>query len=67
MAATVLWLIASAAFSTYATHFGSYNKTYGALAAVVVLMLWLYLSVLCVLVGGEINAELERRTAVPKL
>ncbi len=60
VAATALWLIASAAFSTYATHFGSYNKTYGTLAAVVVLMLWLYLSVLCVLVGGEINAELER-------
>ena len=62
-AATVLWLVASAAFSTWATHFGSYNKTYGALAAVVVLMLWLYLSVLCVLVGGELNAELEHRAA----
>ena len=59
-AATALWLVASALFTTYATHFGSYNKTYGTLAAVVVLMVWLYLSVICVLVGGEINAELER-------
>jgi membrane protein len=64
-AATALWVVVSALFSIYVTHFGSYNKTYGALAAVVVLMLWLYLSALCVLLGGEINAELDRQSDTP--
>jgi len=59
------WLVASALFSLYVSHFGSYNKTYGALAAVVVLMLWLYLTVLCVLLGGEIDAEFDRRRLPP--
>jgi len=60
--ATALWLVASALFSLYANHFGSYNKTYGSLAAVVVMMLWLYLTAACVLVGAELNAELEHQT-----
>lgn len=58
--ATLLWLGASAGFSMYASHFGSYNKTYGSMAGVVVLMLWLYITALCVLLGGEIDAELEQ-------
>ncbi len=62
-AATVLWIAASFAFSFYASHFGSYNKTYGSMAAVVVLMLWLFITALCVLVGAELNAELEHQTA----
>lgn len=61
--ATVLWLAASALFSLYAANFGSYNKTYGAMAGVVLLMLWLYITALCVLLGAEINAELEHQTA----
>lgn len=61
--ATVIWLVASAAFSFYASRFGSYNETYGAMGAVVVLMLFLYLTSLCVLLGAEINAELEHQTA----
>jgi len=60
--ATVLWIVASVLFSLYVSNFGSYNKTYGALAGVVVLMLWLYLTSYLVLLGAEINAESERQT-----
>jgi membrane protein len=62
-AATVAWLVACAAFSFYASRFGSYNETYGAMASVVVLMLWLYLTAVCVILGAEINAEMEHQTA----
>jgi membrane protein len=61
--ATILWVLASVLFSLYAQHFGSYNKTYGSLGAVVVLMLWLYLSAFALLLGGEINAESEHQTS----
>ena len=57
--ATAAWLIASAVFTFYAGHFGSYTKTYGALAGVVMLMLWLFITALCVLIGAEINAALD--------
>jgi membrane protein len=60
--ATVLWLAGSAAFSLYVDNFGSYNRTYGALAGVIVLLLWLYLTSYVVLLGAEINAEAERQT-----
>jgi membrane protein len=63
LVATVLWVASSALFSFYASHFGSYNKTYGSLGAVIVLMMWLYISAFVVLLGGEINAELEHQTA----
>jgi membrane protein len=62
LVATVLWIIGSIAFSLYVNNFGSYNKTYGAIAGVVVLMLWLYLTSYIVLLGAEINAESERQT-----
>ena len=55
-------IAASAGLSWYVTNFGSYDETYGSLAAVVVLMLWIWLSTVMVLVGAEVNAELDRRT-----
>lgn len=61
--ATVLWLVASLGFSLYVDNFGSYNKTYGALAGVVVMLLWLWLTMYVVLLGAEINAEAEQQTA----
>jgi membrane protein len=60
--ATVVWLIASIAFSFYISHFSSYNKTYGSTAAIVILMLWFWISALVVLIGAEINAEMEGQT-----
>lgn len=60
--ATVLWIVGSVLFSVYVNNFGSYNKTYGALAGVIVLMLWLFLTSYIVLLGAEINAESERQT-----
>jgi membrane protein len=60
--ATGLWLLASIGFAIYAQRFGSYNKMYGVLGAVIVLMLWLFISAYVVLIGGEFNGELERQT-----
>ncbi|HEX2894843.1 MAG TPA: YihY/virulence factor BrkB family protein [Marmoricola sp.] len=61
--ASVIWLVASLGFSLYVSHFSSYSKTYGALAGVVVLLLWLWISTFIVLLGAEINAEAEQQTA----
>ena len=61
--AVVGWLIASAGFSLYVTRFGSYNETYGSLGAIVVVLLWMFITALVVLVGAEFNAELEHQTA----
>jgi membrane protein len=61
--ATLLWVVASIGFSIYATFFGNYNKTYGALAGVIVLMFWLFLSAFVVLLGAELNTEMELQTA----
>ena len=59
----VLWLAVSFAFKGYLHFFDSYSKTYGSLGAVIVLMLWLYLTAAAVLIGGEINAEIENAAA----
>jgi membrane protein len=61
--ATVLWILASIGFSVYVNAFGNYNKTYGALAGIIILMFWLYLTAVIVLVGAELNTEMELQTA----
>jgi membrane protein len=61
--ATLLWVLASVGFSIYANSFGNYNKTYGALAGVIILMFWLFLTSFVVLVGAELNTEMELQTA----
>jgi len=63
--ATLVWLLASAAFSFYVANFGRYDATYGSLGAVIVLLFWLYLSFFIVLLGAEINAERKFRTGQP--
>jgi membrane protein len=57
--ATLLWLVGSLGFRVYVVNFGSYNETYGLVGGVMVLMLWLYLSGLAIIVGAEMNAEIE--------
>jgi membrane protein len=61
--ATLLWVLATIGFAIYANFFGNYNKTYGALAGVIILMFWLFLSAFVVLVGAELNTEMELQTA----
>lgn len=60
--ASVGFVVASALFSWYASEFGNFNKTYGSMGAVIVLMMWFYISSFVILLGGEINAELEHQT-----
>jgi membrane protein len=61
--ATALWIVGSVLFSLYVGKFATYNKTYGSLGAVVVLLMWLWLSAYAVLIGAELNAEMEHQTA----
>lgn len=61
--ATVLWVIASGAFAIYVANFGNYDQTYGSLGAVIILMLWFYITAFIILLGAELNAELEHQTA----
>jgi len=58
--AVIVWLLASGLFAVYVSMFGSYNKAWGSLAAVIVMLTWLWLSALAILFGAEINAEAER-------
>ena len=58
--AIVVWVIASLAFGLYVANFSSYNKTYGALAGVIVFLLWLWITNLALLFGAELDSELER-------
>jgi hypothetical protein len=59
----VLWLLVSFGFRTYLHFFNSYSATYGTLGAVIILMLWLYLTGAAILVGGEVNSEIENAAA----
>jgi membrane protein len=62
--AVIGWVIASLAFAFYVANFGSYNKTYGALAGPIVFLVWLWISNVMILLGAEFNAELERSRAI---
>jgi membrane protein len=61
--ATALWLLGSAGFTVYVSKLGNYDKIYGSISAVVILLLWLYLSAYVILLGAELNAEIDRQTA----
>ena len=63
MVATLLWLLASAGFSYYVGHVASYDATYGPLGAVIGIMMWFFVTAYVVLLGAELNAELEMQTA----
>ena len=58
--AVVVWILASAAFGLFVANFGSYNKTYGSLGAIVIFLVWLWLTNVAILLGAELNAEIER-------
>lgn len=60
--ATLIWVVASVGFSLYVSNFGSYAKTYGAVAGIVILLLWLFITAYAILLGAEINAESEQQT-----
>ena len=62
--AIAVWLIASALFALYVANFSSYNKTYGSLAAIVVFLVWLWISNAALLLGAQLNAELERERLI---
>jgi YihY family inner membrane protein len=62
--AIVIWLVASAGFAFYVANFSSYNKTYGSLAALIIFLVWVWMSNVAILLGAELNAELERGRAI---
>ena len=61
-----MWVLASLGFRWYASHFGEYQKTYGAIGGVIVALLWLYASGLAILVGAELNAAVEQTAGEPQ-
>ena len=66
VAATALWILGSIGFTTYVSKVGSYDKTYGSLGGVIVLLLWFYLTAYVILAGAVLNAEIERQTTRAK-
>jgi membrane protein len=63
--ATAIWLVASGVFAFYTSHFGSYDKTWGSIAGVIVMLIWLWLAACALLLGAELNAEVERSREPP--
>jgi membrane protein len=66
-AAVFVWLLVSGLFAFYTSHFSSYNKAWGSLAAVIVMLVWLWMTSLALLFGGELNAEAERRRTARRI
>ncbi len=66
LVASVLWIVVTLGFRTYVTNFGSYNKTYGTIGAVIILLTWMYLTMLVILAGGELNSEIHHGTGAVK-
>jgi membrane protein len=64
LVAVVIWLVASGLFAVYLANFASYNKTYGSLAGAVIFLVWLWVTNVAILLGAELNAELERERAI---
>jgi membrane protein len=64
LVALVVWVVASAAFAFYVANFGSYNKTYGTLAGLIVLLMWMWITNLAILFGHQLNAERERSAEI---
>ncbi|MGC3996765.1 MAG: YihY/virulence factor BrkB family protein [Anaeromyxobacter sp.] len=58
----IVWVIASWAFSFYVSHFGSYDRTYGSIAGVIILLFWMWISALVMLLGAEVNSVIEHRS-----
>jgi len=59
----VLWIVGSVGFAFYISNFGTYNESFGTLAGVVVLLMWFWISAFIILLGAELNAEMEAQTA----
>ena len=62
IAACIIWIAASVGFSIYVSNFGSYNESFGSMAGVIILLMWLWISAFIVLLGAELNAEMEAQT-----
>src|SRR5947209_5678968 len=62
--AVAVWVVASAGFAFYVANFSSYNKTYGALAGIIIFLIWLWVSNIAILLGAELNAEIERARVI---
>ena len=63
IAATLFWIVGSAAFSYYLQHYANYDATYGSLGTAIGLMMWMWVTIIVILVGAELNSEIEHQTA----